>query len=63
MKTQKHNEGDTQELKVKIEKSLVQDLEKMSENSGMSVDDLVTVALKRFRSSHADYMGINLDYP
>ncbi len=35
----------------------------MSENSEMSVDDIVAVAIKRFRSSHADYMGIKLDYP
>lgn len=63
MKTQKYNEGELAELKVNIEKQLTEDLQTMSENSGLSIDDLVAVAVKRFRSSHADYMGIDLDYP
>ncbi|MBD66885.1 MAG: hypothetical protein CME62_16905 [Halobacteriovoraceae bacterium] len=52
-----------EELTVKIDKQLIADLELMSKNSGKQVDDLVAVAIKRFRSSHADYMGIKLDYP
>lgn len=63
MKSQKYNEGELAELKVQIEKKLTEDLELMSKNSGLSIDDLVAVAVKRFRSSHADYMGIDLDYP
>ncbi|MAX65369.1 MAG: hypothetical protein QF441_14720 [Bacteriovoracaceae bacterium] len=63
MKTQKHNEGELADLTVKIEAQLIKDLQTMSENSEMSVDDIVAVAIKRFRSSHADYMGIKLDYP
>lgn len=63
MKNQNYNEGDLSNLEVKIEKRLAEDLEIMSKNSGLSVDDLVAVAVKRFRASHADYMGINLDYP
>lgn len=63
MKTQKHNEGELKELHVNVEKKVVEDFEKMSENSGISMDELVVVALKRFRSSHADYMDIKLDYP
>lgn len=63
MKSQNYNEGELAELKVSIEKQLTEDLELMSKNSGLSVDDLVAVAVKRFRSSHADYMGIDLDYP
>lgn len=63
MKTQKYNQGELAELKVNIEKQLTEDLKTMSENSGLSVDDLVAVAVKRFRSSHADYMGIDLDFP
>tara|TARA_Y100000590_G_C14902143_1_gene706841 strand:- start:211 stop:402 length:192 start_codon:yes stop_codon:yes gene_type:complete len=63
MKTQKHNDGELAELKVKIEAQLIKDLETMSQNSEMTVEELVTVAIKRFRSSHADYMGIKLDYP
>lgn len=63
MKTQKHNEGELKELTVKVEKKVAEDFEKMSENSGFSIDELVTIALKRFRSSHADYMDIKVDYP
>lgn len=63
MKNQNYNQGELAELKVNIEKQLTEDLEKMSENSGLSVDELVAVAIKRFRTHHADYMGIDLDYP
>jgi fructose-1,6-bisphosphatase/sedoheptulose 1,7-bisphosphatase-like protein len=63
MKTQKHNEGDLAELAVKIEKNVVEDFHKMAEYSGLPLEELVVVALKRFRSSHADYMDIKLDYP
>lgn len=54
---------ETAALTVQIEKKLIEDLNTMSQNSGKSVEELVTVAIKRFRSSHADYMGIKLDYP
>lgn len=63
MKTQTYNDGDLAELKVNIEKQLTEDLETMAKNSGLSIDDLVAVAVKRFRSSHADYMGFDMDYP
>lgn len=63
MKTQKHNMGELEKLEVEIEKKLVQDLQIMSKNAELSVDDLVAIAIKRFKSSHADYMGIDLDYP
>ena len=56
MKSQKHNEGDLKEVTVKIEKDVVEDFEKMSRNTGMPVADLVVIALKRFRSSHNDYL-------
>ncbi len=56
MKSQKHNEGDLKDLKVKIEKKVVEDLEIMVKNMNMSMDDIVVIALKRFRSSHTDYM-------
>lgn len=63
MKTQKHNDGETKELKVEIEAQLISDLELMAKNSGLPMEELVAIAIKRFRSSHADYMGIDLDYP
>ena len=63
MKGQEHNQGDLEELKVKIEKQLVDDLKLMSDNSGIDLEILVAVAIKRFRASHADYMKIKLDFP
>lgn len=63
MKTQEHNKTELAQLDVKIEAQLIKDLETMSTNSGLSKEDLVAIAIKRFRSSHADYMGFDLDYP
>ncbi len=56
MKSQKHNQGDLKEITVKIENKVVEDLELMSRNTGMPVADIVVIALKRFRSSHLDYL-------
>jgi fructose-1,6-bisphosphatase/sedoheptulose 1,7-bisphosphatase-like protein len=56
MKSQKHNQGELKEVKVKIESRVADDLEVMSKNSGMSVEDIVVIALKRFRASHLDYL-------
>jgi hypothetical protein len=56
MKSQKHNQGELKEIKVKIEKEVAEDFEKMSQNTKISVDELVVIALKRFRSSHSDYL-------
>ena len=63
MKTQEHNQTELKELKVKIEAQLISDLETMATNSKLPIEELVAIAIKRFRSSHADYMGIDLDYP
>ena len=57
MKSQEHNKGELKELTVKIEKNIVEIIERMAENGGMSVDDLVVIALKRYRSSHAELEG------
>ncbi len=56
MKSQKHNQGELKELKVQIEKDVMEAVEIMSKNSGLSQADLVVIALKRFRSSHLDYL-------
>ncbi len=56
MKSQKHNQGEVKEIKVKIEKDVVEDFEKMVKNTNFTLDELVVIALKRFRSSHADYL-------
>jgi fructose-1,6-bisphosphatase/sedoheptulose 1,7-bisphosphatase-like protein len=56
MKSQKHNQGDLKEVTVKMEAKVVEDLELMSKNTGMPVSDIMVIALKRFRSSHLDYL-------
>ena len=56
MKSQKHNQAELKEITVKIEKDVVEDFELMVKNTNMPMADLVVIALKRFRSSHADYL-------
>jgi hypothetical protein len=56
MKSQKHNQGELKEVNVKIESEVVDDLELMSKNTGIPAADIVVIALKRFRSSHLDYL-------
>ena len=55
MKSQKHNQGELKTLEVKIEKDIVEAYEKMTVNTGMPLEELVVIALKRFKSSHSDY--------
>ena len=57
MKSQQHNKGELKELKVTIESDIVDSLQRMSKNTGISLDELVVIALKRFRASHGDYDG------
>lgn len=56
MKSQKHNEGELKEITVKIEKKVAEDFEEMSKNTNIPVADLVVTAMKRFRSSHSDFL-------
>ena len=58
MKSQKHNQGELKEIKVKIEKEVAEDFETMVKNTNIKLDDLVLIALKRFRSSHTDYLKL-----
>jgi fructose-1,6-bisphosphatase/sedoheptulose 1,7-bisphosphatase-like protein len=58
MKSQKQNQGDLKEIKVKIEKGVAEDFEKMVKNTNITLDDLIVIAMKRFRSSHTDYLKI-----
>lgn len=62
MKGQKHNEGELKEITINIEAKLAEDLSTMSKNSGLDESELVAIALKRFKASHADYMGVKLDF-
>ncbi len=58
MKSQKHNQGELKEIKVTIEKDVVTDFEKMVKNTNFTLDELVVIAMKRFRSSHYDYLKL-----
>jgi fructose-1,6-bisphosphatase/sedoheptulose 1,7-bisphosphatase-like protein len=58
MKNQVHNQGELKELKVSIEKNVLESIERIAQNSGMSLAELVVVALKRYRSTHLD-----MDHP
>jgi len=55
MKTQSQNQGELKELKVMIEKEVVESFERMTKASNISIEDLVVIALKRYRSSHSDW--------
>jgi len=55
MKSQCHNEGELKELKVKIEKDVVDSFEKMAKETNINIAELVVIAMKRFRASHSDY--------
>ncbi len=54
MKNQVHNQGELKELKVMIEANIVESVQRMAENQGISIPDLVVIALKRYRSTHLD---------
>lgn len=57
MRGQEHNKGALKELKVNIEKWVVDEIQLMSENTKIPVDELVVIGLKRYIDSHADYRG------
>ena len=48
MKGQEHNKGPLKELKVNIEAKTYDEFVVMAQNTGMPIDDLVVIALKRF---------------
>ena len=57
MRSQEHNKGELKELKVSIEKNVVDSVEIMAKNGKISVADLVVIALKRYRASHGEFEG------
>ena len=57
MKSKKYNQGELIELKINIEKEVIEVFRKMAQNTGIPLADLVVIALKRFRHHHADYEG------
>ena len=62
MKSQKHNQGELKEITVKIEADMAASLEEMSENSGLAQDDIVVIALKRYKAAHSDYITKKPEY-
>ncbi len=55
MKNQSYNKGELKELKVMIDKEIVESFERMEEHTKISIEDLIVIAMKRFRSSHGDF--------
>jgi hypothetical protein len=54
MKSQKFNEGELVELNVNIEKEIVEVIKVMAVKANRSIDDIVTIALRRYRACHAE---------
>ena len=54
----KTKKKDINSNKVTIEKEVAEDFEKMVKNTNIKLDDLVLIAMKRFRSSHTDYLKL-----
>ena len=57
MKSQIHNNGELKNLNINIESNVVESIEAMAKAAGVSVDEIVVIALKRYRSSHAELEG------
>jgi hypothetical protein len=55
MKSQKYNQGELKELKVNIDKDVVLAFETMSKNAGIKIEDMVVIAMMRYRAHHSDY--------
>ena len=57
IKGQEHNSGKLAPLHVNLEEGVVKKIQEMSKNTKISVDELTVIALKRFISSHCDYLN------
>ncbi|MCB9060589.1 MAG: hypothetical protein H6622_03600 [Halobacteriovoraceae bacterium] len=57
MRSQVHNKGELKELNVNIEAEVVDKIKRISENTGMSLDEIVVIAVKRYITAHTDYLG------
>ena len=55
MKTQVYNKGELEELRVMIDKEIKESFERMAKHTNTPIEDLIVIAMKRFRSSHGDY--------
>ncbi len=57
MKSQRHNQGKLKKLTVNIEEDVVKSFELMSKLTSIPIDDLVVIAMKRFKVTHTDYIN------
>jgi fructose-1,6-bisphosphatase/sedoheptulose 1,7-bisphosphatase-like protein len=55
MKNQVYNKGELKELKVMIEKETLESFLRMAKNTNTPLEDLIVIALKRYRSAHGDF--------
>lgn len=55
MKSQTYNKGELKELKIMIDKETMESFERMAKHTDTPIQDLIVVAMKRFRSSHGDF--------
>jgi hypothetical protein len=54
MKDQVYNKGELKELKAMIDKNVAESAVRMAANQGIPLEDLIVIALQRYRSSHLD---------
>ena len=52
-----HNQGELSVLKINIETHVVRKIEEMAKNTDYTADDIAVIALKRFISSHCDFLN------
>jgi len=57
MKSQKYNQGLVKELKVAIDKKIAETVQLMAKNKGTDINEIITIALKRYIASHAELEG------
>jgi hypothetical protein len=54
MKDQVYNKGELKELKAMIDINVAESAVRMAANQGIPLEDLIVIALKRYRASHLD---------
>lgn len=55
MRSQVYNKGELEELKIMIDKEIKETFERMAKHTNIPLEDLIVIAMKRFRSSHGDF--------
>jgi hypothetical protein len=55
MKNQTYNKGELKELKVMLDKEIVETFERMANHTNTPIEELLVIAMKRYRSTHGDF--------